>query len=176
MSFLAFQPQILVPLTFNVSLLSTFLFPTRISSSSYKLEMIPSIVYASWAGSALLTYRSFALLKMLSWEVLLGYHEGYGTNTWWGCRRKKKLSFTFEKLYWMKTVNFALSFAMVYLVSETPMAYYVFWFLNLLYYVVFCLTWQGHVGKKNSSVFFLKPPRSNLLVGQFSLACWAMAV
>lgn len=91
MSFLAFQPQILVPLTFNVSLLSTFLFPTRISSSSYKLEMIPSIVYASWAGSALLTYRSFALLKMLSWEVLLGYHEGYGTNTWWGCRRKKKI-------------------------------------------------------------------------------------
>ena len=28
---------------------------------------------------------------MLSWKVMLGYHEGYGTNTWWVCRKEIEL-------------------------------------------------------------------------------------
>ena len=82
MSFLVFQPHILAPSPSMWVCCPHFCFLIY-SSSSYKLEMIPSIVYVSWAGI------SFGIV--FSWKVMLGYHEGYGTNIWWGCRKEIEL-------------------------------------------------------------------------------------
>jgi hypothetical protein len=168
MAFLVFQPHILAPSPSMWVCCPHFCFlPWIYSSSSYKLEMIPSIVYVSWAGISF-GVVFFCVLKMLSWKVMLGYHEGYGTNTWWGCCKEIELHIGDAILnenceIWCLFCNGLLGFWNTHLNQSLCFDSWTFYTMYLVSHGkdMLKLAWK----KWNFPSSFCKPPGSNLLVG-----------
>lgn len=84
---------------------------------------------------------------MLSWKVMSGY-------LWWILNEYlvTRESFTLGKLYWMKTVNFDVSLAVV---SEAPISIYCYIYIfipelviqsNLFHMAITCWNWFGRDG------------------------------